>query len=124
MVEECSVAQEALAWGHILVRRCHGRHRPGSWLGLLTAIVPAGPAFVYPSHAKRLGNKSAEDTVRKGRPVDKAGLNGRLACRQRATCRMVIRLIEVAFSSVSCAGHGCSHIYGSRCSPIPRDPTR
>ena len=31
-------------------------------LGLVTAIVPAGPAFVYPSHLTRLANKIAEST--------------------------------------------------------------
>ena len=32
--------------------------------GLVIAIVPAGPAFVYPSHVNDQGNQIAESTVR------------------------------------------------------------
>ena len=33
------------------------------WLGLVTAIVPDGPAFVYPSPTHRLGKRIAESTA-------------------------------------------------------------
>ena len=35
-------------------------------LGLVTAIVPDGPAFVYATYLTRIGNKIAESTARYG----------------------------------------------------------
>jgi hypothetical protein len=51
--------------GSVLVRkkRCHGWLPPNWWIGVITTIIPTGPASVYMTRPAGIGKLTAENTA-------------------------------------------------------------